>query len=192
MKKIVLLLVFSVLSILAWGQTHKAYSVYLSEKSYLDKKADVEGDCNGKKKIKVKIAKTNNVVYGHDTMLMVAKDKFLVYENCHHQQFKIYNDRLFKVIASNGLTIYSLQVIKNDPSYGTGNITKVETHYFFSDGINGYPQPLSIFNLKKAFSQNLKFHKLIDTHFINDESLLKFDSFTKTYVLINNYNESLQ
>ncbi len=62
---------------------------------------------------------------------------------------------------------------------GFGKNNPPKTEYYFSKDVKSEIETLSIYNLKKAFLSNHKFHDLIDAVFHQDKELYAYDDFHK-------------
>jgi hypothetical protein len=70
-------------------------------------------------------------------------------------------------------------------------LLKTDKYYFSKEGSSDI-MLLTIENLKKAYPDNLAFHYALDAHFRNDEELIAYDNYSKTYKIKYLYKRSLK
>jgi hypothetical protein len=89
------------------------------------------------------------------------------------RNYRFDNNTRYEVVEARALYIYTADTLVRKGA--------LEKAYFFSVGPNGDIAPLTILNLKKAFSDNHAFHDLLDMAFKRDSDLTKYDEFHKMF-----------
>lgn len=89
------------------------------------------------------------------------------------RNYRVVGTDRYQIVEAKALYIYTLDVIVRKGAS--------EKTYFFSVGPNGDVRPLTILNLKSAFTDNHAFHDLLDMSFNHDSDLTKYDEFHKMF-----------
>ena len=182
-KSLVIIALFT--SYLSYSQSLKVSKVYSSLSDYKSGKANFETECHGNNSLhfKLKPSKSFFQITLNKQKQTVEKVGFIALNTCDGKNFRLSNNKTFQILESKRLTIYKLSKMVRDASYQKGNVFKQEISYYYSTSLDGDIIPLSVYHLKQSFPNDKKFHDLLETHFINDGSLIKFDSYSKTYLL---------
>jgi len=119
---------------------------------------------------------SENIVY--------RKSDVFGYKTVDGNAFRFVKESEYKILESKAITLYAR-------TYFASKAT-VKTEYFFSIDTSSAILPLTVFNLKNAFPINHQFHDLLNIYFDNDDNkLIKYDAFNKTYLLNHLLEESL-
>lgn len=182
-KSLVIIALFT--SYLSNAQTLKVAKVYSSLSDYKSGKANFETECQGNNSLRFKLKPSKSFfqITLNKQKQTVEKTGFIALNTCDGKNYRLSNNKTYQILESKRLTIYKLSKMVRDASYQKGNVFKEEISYFYSTSLDGDIIPLSVYNLKQSFPNDKKFHDLLETHFINDSSLIKFDSYSKTYLL---------
>ncbi len=117
-------------------------------------------------KVKVKINNQKFTFYKDSIFGFVENEKY----------FRFYQKEQFAILnPSEKIIIYSKKVLPR----GKGSLA--ETHYYFSLSADDAIEKLTIYNLKKAFSNNSNKIDLIDLYFKKESELIEFDTFNHVY-----------
>ena len=120
------------------------------------------------------LASSNIKIVENSKIVELKKNEIFGYCDKNNQDFRFYNNELYKIVINDYLFIYSFYSSSNEEK-GKGWIKK-QTYYFSITG-NSELVPLTVANLKKAFPNNLKFHDLLDD-VKSDEDLCHTDEYT--------------
>ena len=97
--------------------------------------------------------------------------------NTRHDELRLYNKSIYKVLDTYGFVIYSKDV------HVTGAKARLtERKYYFSRNERSEVIPLTINNLKREF-RDPEFHDLLDIYFRANHELSRFDQFRNEYKL---------
>lgn len=94
------------------------------------------------------------------------KDSIFGYRDPEKKDYRFYGntDRAYEIIENSEIVIY----VKDLPLFSSsGKTAKLVPSYFFSKELNSAILPLTIVNLKRSFSDNLKFHDILNHISIN-------------------------
>jgi hypothetical protein len=89
------------------------------------------------------------------------------------RSYRFGGNQRYEILEARNLYIYTADVLVRKGA--------AEKAYFFSVGPAGEIYPLTLVNLKKAFSENHRFHDFLDMAFRNDSELKKYDDFHKMF-----------
>ncbi len=116
------------------------------------------------------------------------KDSIYAVKYCDGSIKRIFNGTEYSLInPDEKIMIY--KVVSG--STGKGGSTLKTTFYFSKDAISNI-QELTIYNIKAAFSENHKFHDLIDMDFHNNDELTQYDDFHKIMKINRVYQNSIE
>jgi hypothetical protein len=166
--------------------------LYLTANDFEQQKLTYEIDCsNANDKIKTNefFGSSTGYVLSKGEKHAFSKKKIYGYRNCQNKNYRFYNGEAYLLIDTTGFYMY-YQYRSEEQVKGKGLVKKDE--YFFSRSADGNLQPLTIANLKNAFSDNHPFHYALDASFRSDKDLIAYDSFTKEYKIKHLYNQSLK
>ena len=117
----------------------------------------------------------------HGTTYTLDKSDIYGYKSTTGKVFRFVGNESYKILnPDEDLLLY----LHTTPvSVTVDPLKRVEEHYYFSKDAASSPVDLTIGNLKKVFSENLKFLASIDKYFKKDEQLTSYDTKNKTYTL---------
>ncbi len=110
----------------------------------------------------------------NNTNYTYSKDSIYGIQYCDGAIIRIYKNLEYPLVNPNEM-IMIYKVV----SMGFGKNNPPKTEYYFSKDVKSEIETLSIYNLKKAFLSNHKFHGLIDAVFHQDKELYAYDDFHK-------------
>lgn len=153
--------------------------IYFTVNDYINQKLSFAINCeNQKHKIKADMIfhQKEISVRHNDSTYRYPKDSVYGIKYCDGSIIRIFNNSEYPLInPGEHIQIYKVVTTKNEGRAGT----KEFTQYYFSKDEKSNIQELTIYNVKAAFSENHKFHDLIDMDFHNDEELIQYDNFHK-------------
>ncbi|MGX5818922.1 hypothetical protein ACWKWU_12040 [Chitinophaga lutea] len=117
--------------------------------------------------------------------ILLDKDEVYGYRR-DGKDYRLVGNNAYRVLDAEHFPLYAREV---ETSKGKGRIR--ETQYFFSPSSNGDMQPLTIANLKKAFPDNQRFHRLLDLQFRHDSELAWYDASAKSYKLKSIFDQEI-
>ena len=117
----------------------------------------------------------------HGTTYTLDKSAIYGYKSTTGEVFRFVGNDSYKILNPDEELL--LYVHSTPVSVTVDPLKRVEEHYYFSKDAASSSVDLTIGNLKKVFSENLKFLASIDKHFKKDEQLTSYDTKNKTYTL---------
>ncbi|MBA3707076.1 MAG: hypothetical protein H0W84_14590 [Bacteroidetes bacterium] len=153
--------------------------IYMSAEDFLNKKLAFEINCStSSHKINTHefLSKPYIDITHEGKKYRLKKDSIFGYRDCEGNDFRLYNDKEYKILETAGVTIYMNEVAKSENKQ-----FKLVPYYFFSVKTDGGIVELTKLNLKNAFPDNHKFHDMIDAQFKDETELPLYDSFHKSY-----------
>jgi len=165
--------------------------LYMTATDFSSGKLTYEINClTSKHKIKTADffdSKTVKVMHGDNT-IKLSKSTIWGFRLCDGKEYRIYKDKEYLIVDKSAITVYQItEKLSTSPKSGQ-NVSK--TKYFFSEDVNSPLKELTLKNIETSFSNNKKFHDLIDSQFKSDADLLIYDDYYKMLRLNHIYNES--
>jgi hypothetical protein len=140
--------------------------IYMNSHDYITGKLSSSFDCKSSGKIKLHhvFASKYTVVISAGTKTRLFKDSIFGYHNCKNEDYRFYksHDEEFRILENKDIIIYSSYVRASSPN---GKKNDLVLTYFFSKTIDSEILPLTLGDLKQAFSENIKFQNLLDLEF---------------------------
>ena|ERR1035437_3221627 len=161
-----------------------AYSgIYMNSKDYKSNKLSYEVSCDssfGKIKLNHFLSKNYIDVFKRGKKIQLYKDSIFGFRDCHQNDFRFFTerDKEYQIIENKTIVIYIADVAVTSAN---GKARELVQNYFFSTALNSAILPLTISNLKKAFSDNLKFHNKLDQEFNSEKDIPSYDDIHKMY-----------
>jgi hypothetical protein len=115
----------------------------------------------------------------------LSKSEVYGFRGCDKKTYRFYHDNEYRIVSTLKIYIYY-----RDAESGTGKSASTEEHFFFSVSLDSDVIGLTTDNLKAAYPDNEKFHKLLDSSFRSESELSTFDKYLKKYKLVLIYDES--
>ncbi len=164
------------IAISCFGQRERS-GIYFTANDYERHHLSFAIDCKTEKhKIKSNmIFHPKEITIKHNnTNYKYSKDTIYGIQYCDGAIIRIYKNLEYPLVNPNEM-IMIYKVV----SMGFGKNNPPKTEYYFSKDVKSEIETLSIYNLKKAFLSNHKFHDLIDAVFHQDKELYAYDDFHK-------------
>lgn len=111
-------------------------------------------------------------------MIKLPKSEVFGYKTCSNKFFRFSNRKEY-LLLNPGEQILVYEHIVSKPPMGRTNVT----NYYFTIGVNGSLEKLTIAKIKAAFPANTKFHQLIDEYFKYNTDLAKGDKINNKYLI---------
>jgi len=179
-KSILILLLSAISSTFSFAQTDSS-GVYFKAEDFVKHKLSFASDCKTQKQkiiFEVMFHPKEIIVKHQGKTYKYSKDSVYAVRNCDGSILRIYDDSEFLLLNPTELIkIYKIT------SSGGGKGGSMITNYFFSKDAKSSMRDLTIFNLKKAFHDNVKFLEALDDEFKSDDELSQYDSYNKIYKL---------
>jgi hypothetical protein len=155
--------------------------VYRSAADYKNGKLSLAVDCKTETH-KIKLHTFSNKDYidviHQGKKHTMKKSEVYGIRDCDGKDWRFAGNKEYQILERGPLLIYQKMEQPLDPQRkGAG--TKVQ--HFFSLGMDGPIQTLTLQNLKKATASNHAFHDQLDAQFKSDGGLAAFDTFHKQY-----------
>ena len=164
--------------------------VYLSAKDFTNGKVSFENDHSKKYKLHCNQtfnSSTTKVIIG-DSIIKLNNDSIFGYRDKNNVCYRFYNKGTFKILnPTEEILIYS-----KTSSEGVPKNSHPVTKYYFSSNASNPIYPLTKWQLKIAFVNDVAFNKLLDIYFHSDDELFVFDKIKKIYFLNYVYKMSQQ
>ena len=178
--KIFLLAFFSILILhLSAQKNEKIIGIFRTSTDCINRNLSFFNGCNTEiNRIRLNdfFAKPYITVKQKDSSYKFYKADIYGFEKCNKQIYRFTKKKeLLMLNREESIVIYYNFVPRH--SVGRTNVT----NYYFSIGIDGTVQNLTIKNLKEAFTDNTKFQELIDKNFKYNTDLAAFDNDAKMY-----------
>src|ERR1035437_7888179 len=138
-----------------------AYSgIYMNSKDYKGSKLSYEVSCDsssGKIRLNHFLSKNYIDVFKKEKKIQLYKDSIFGYRDCKQNDYRFFTerDKEYQIVENKIIVIYVADVAVTSAN---GKAREFVQNYFFSTTLNSEILPLSVSNLKKAFSDNLKLH----------------------------------
>ena len=157
--------------------------VYLTAKDYQDKKVSYSTSA--------KIHLNNSVlelpyitVVDSNKTIKLNKANVFAYAGSNNKVYRFYNNTEYMIAASGPITIYiQYEHVAQSKGYN------VKQNYYFSSSLDGQLIPLTLNNVKQAYSGNNQFVDLLDHYFSNGD-VVAFDATHNMYKLNYVYSKS--
>lgn len=121
---------------------------------------------------------TIKIVIG-DSIIKLNKSSIFGYCDKYGKYYRYVNNQAYQILnPTDKILLYSKSV-----SIGGMKSSHTVVKYFFSAGANSSVIPLTKWNIKKAFPNEVAFWKLLDTYFQNDDELYSYDTTNQQYYL---------
>ncbi len=153
--------------------------IFLTAKDFQHNKLIQEVDCeNDKAKFKTNkfFSKSSFDVLYKGKSITYKKKNIYAYRNCDNKVWRFYNDKEYQILEISDLYIYSARKIVMD-----GGIIEEEPLYYFSSTSNGDIKKLTLANLKLTFPTNQVYQNMLDSEFMNDTKIYRYDVIHKMY-----------
>jgi hypothetical protein len=155
--------------------------VYRSAADYKNGKLSLAVDCKTETH-KIKLHSFTNKDYidviHQEKKHTMKKSEIYGLRDCDGKDWRFSGNKEYQILENEPLLIYQRAEMPLDPQKkGAGTIAR----YFFSLGVDGAVQTLTLQNLKKATANNHAFHDQLDAQFKSDQQLAAYDSFHKQY-----------
>ncbi|MGV3502517.1 MAG: hypothetical protein ACO1O1_02335 [Adhaeribacter sp.] len=155
--------------------------VYRSAADYKNGKLSLAVDCKTEThKIKLHTFRNKDYidVIHQGKKHSMKKNEVYGLRDCEGINWRFAANKEYRIMEKGTLLIYQKNLQVPDPQRkAAGN----KSQYFFSLGVEGPLQPLTLLNLKKATAKNYAFHDKLDAQFKSDGELAAYDSFHKQY-----------
>jgi hypothetical protein len=166
--------------------------IYLTVQDFYNHKLSYGFDCNsnnGKLNLNDLSGSSGGYVVSKGEKHYFDKYKTYGYRSCDNKTFRFFGKDEYQILdTADFFLYYSYRQVEKVKGKG---LVKTD-EYFFSRYAGSPIQLLTIENLKRAFPDNLAFHYAIDAHFRNDQELIAYDSYSRSYKLKYLYNQSLK
>jgi hypothetical protein len=173
-------ILFFILFISISPALYSQQGVYLNVNNFRDSKLDHTSDCAAKKssiKLNSLLDKPYITITHDGQSTRLNKSDIFGYRDCKGNMYRFIGKRRYTILnPSEEILLYRFQIA------GSKN-QKAQTLYKFSISRDQQIHDLTIDNLKRALSDNAKFHDQLTAVFDSDSDLTKYDSFYKTYQL---------
>lgn len=123
----------------------------------------------------------------NDSSYRIFRKDIYGYHFCNGETYRIVNSYDLQVLNPEEYIIIYRKNITRPPT-GKTNVT----NYYFSKGPNSNVQQLTFKNLKKAFSENQRFYRQVDSMFKYNTELKVYDDQHKMYMINWIYKKSLE
>ncbi|MBK8698776.1 MAG: hypothetical protein IPN29_04255 [Saprospiraceae bacterium] len=110
------------------------------------------------------------------TVYTFQKDSVYAARYCDNSIVRFSNNQQYPLLNPDE-TIMIYKVVNGSGHKGSPIVTR----YYFSNGAIDGIRELTLYNLKSSFSDNHKFHNLLDMQFNSDFELIEYDRFHKCY-----------
>lgn len=169
----------------AKGQTS---GIYLSASDFESGKLTYSIYCKTEKhKIKLHefLGKDYITVVHEKKTYNLKKKEIFGYKDCDNKIYRMGIDKHYELInPAEKILLYVIEIP------GSKNQSAI-INYYFSSSASATIQELTLFNLKRAFPDNHKFHDALDAEFQSDADLALWDNFHKIYKVNRIYSNSL-
>jgi len=163
--------------------------LYKTVNDFTAKKLSYEIDCS-KEKHKIKVDK----LFGQSKLDIIHDGKKYSYEkkdvfgfrDCNNTDFRFFNNSEYQILDGEFFYLYSYHIYVSN-----GKTLVQKPAYFISKEAGSNIIPLTLENLKNFFSDNHKFHDMLDAAFKANDDLSKYDSYHKMYAIKHLYKQSL-
>ena len=165
--------------LLAVSQTPRTSGLYLTAADYLNGKLEFRGDC-GSKAHKLAVHDVWNKPYvdikhGSERHRFSKSDLF-GFRACDGRDYRFVSNVEYEILEAKELYIYAHDIWVNQ-----GRTNRTVREYYFSVGVSGQIQQLTLQNLKQAFPENHRFHDWLDATFGTSQDLAAYDEFHKMF-----------
>jgi hypothetical protein len=155
--------------------------VYRSAADYKNGKLTLAVDCQTETH-KIKVHNFTNKDYidviHQGKKHTMKKSEIYGIRDCDGKDWRFAANKGYRIMERKALVIYQKMVQPMDPQKKAAG---TRAQYFFSLGVDGPLQPLTLQNLKKTTADNHAFHDQLDAQFKSDGELMAYDSFHKQY-----------
>ena len=155
--------------------------VYRSAADYKNGKLSLAVDCKTETH-KIKLHTFSNkdyidVIHQGEKHTM-KKSEIYGIRDCAGKDWRFSGNKEYQILERKALLIYQrLEMPLDSQRKGGGSVAR----YFFSLGVDGPVQNLTLENLKKATAKNHAFHDQLDAQFKTNGDLMAYDSFHKQF-----------
>ncbi|MBA3827641.1 MAG: hypothetical protein H0X33_01775 [Taibaiella sp.] len=156
--------------------------IYLNVSGYKTHTLSYETPCNqSKNKIRI------HNIFGYGAAVTVIKDgeKHILrkkdlygYVDCNNATYRFYLNTEYRIVDAGNIYIYTQEEYVSQYK----NSSRTIYHFYFSTAPDTEILPLTLQNLKHAYTGNEKFHDMLDLYF-TDLSLSSYDEAHKMYRL---------
>lgn len=176
------ILFFAIGSLNANGQKERVRGIYETSDDFKKERLSFDNACRIKT---IKIRLNDFFIGSYITIKQVCcssrlqKKSIFGYRNCQDQIFR-FNGKQELLLLNPGDKVLIYKRIGGMQSSGSRiNVT----NYYFSVGVEGLLQKLTIRNIKTAFADNKYFQQLVDENFKYNTDLARFDDWHNMYQL---------
>lgn len=177
---IAVLLLISIIT--GYAQNVPGSGIYLNSHDYEKGKLSFAIQCNSHNKIKLHdfLASSYIDITIDGKSVHLNKDSIFGYSNCKNETFRFYkkHDEEFQILENKSIVLY---LSYTRISSNNGKTSYLVPSYFFSKTTDSEIMPLTISNLIRTFSDNIKFRDMLDTEFSNGEALSSFSTINNMY-----------
>ncbi len=189
MDRFLFFLCLSCFSISSFAQSDSS-GVFLNSAAFLKRQLTYACDCS-KDKHSIKLGSLFNfreiTIRENGVKHKMSKRELFGFRNCEKKSYRFYLDKEYRIVSTLKIYLYF-----TESESGTGKGSSISDLFFFSTSLDSDVIPLTTENLKAAYSQNKRFHDLLDSSFRSENELSTFDKYQKKYKLVSVFEESLK
>jgi hypothetical protein len=196
MKKIIFFLLIMYLIKFSFAQKEDTITyrgIFMNLQDYKSNKLSYVINCDsalGKIRLNHFFSQNYIDVFKDGKKIKLYKDSIFGYRDCKQSDYRFFQDRdrEYQIKENKNIVIYITDVPVTSSS---GKTVQLVQGYFFSTTPSSEILPLTIINLKKVFSGNLKFHDLLNVEFYGAKDISDYDDKHKMYKINYLLNQSL-